>query len=185
MKTAAKVFLILTIVSCAALVLMGLIFTVVGIVAFNAPISGGEVNINGEVITDPDIQRLVLGTTFLIFGISFVVFGAISLIVSIVGLKKLNNATRASDISTGFKVVVLLFSNLISGIIMLCMTDKDYLPKGAPVVTAQPASQNNDLEQISKLKKLLDMGAITQEEFDYKKAKILGETQSTEDPLTF
>ncbi|MBQ8505282.1 MAG: SHOCT domain-containing protein, partial [Clostridia bacterium] len=66
-----------------------------------------------------------------------------------------------------------------------CMTDKDYLPKGAPVVTAQPASQNNDLEQISKLKKLLDMGAITQEEFDYKKAKILGETQSTEDPLTF
>ena len=185
MKTAAKVFLILTIVSCAALVLMGLIFTVVGIVASELPADEMNVTFNGQTITDPDIKRLIIETAFLIFGISFVVFGAISLIVSIVGLKKLNNATRASDISTGFKVVVLLFSNLISGIIMLCMTDKDYLPTGAPVVTAQPASQNNDLEQIAKLKKLLDMGAITQEEFDYKKAKILGATQSTEDPLTF
>ena len=39
---------------------------------------------------------------------------------------------------------------------------------------AQSNSQNNNLAQIKGLKELLDMGAITQEEFDIKKKELLG-----------
>ena len=43
----------------------------------------------------------------------------------------------------------------------------------APTATAAPVAKKIDVEQIKQLKELLDMGAITQEEYDEKKKEIL------------
>lgn len=45
--------------------------------------------------------------------------------------------------------------------------------KYAPTTTAAPVAKKVDVEQIKQLKELLDMGAITQEEYDEKKKEIL------------
>ena len=42
------------------------------------------------------------------------------------------------------------------------------------IAAAQRAAETNDLDQLLKLKQLLDCGVLTQEEFDQKKAQILG-----------
>ena len=44
----------------------------------------------------------------------------------------------------------------------------------AEAAAAQRAADTNDLDQLLKLKQLLDCGVLTQEEFDAKKAQILG-----------
>ena len=44
----------------------------------------------------------------------------------------------------------------------------------APVAPAAPAASHSNLDEIKKLKELLDLGAITQEEFDAKKKQLLG-----------
>lgn len=44
----------------------------------------------------------------------------------------------------------------------------------APAQTQRAENENNSLEDLKKLKELLDMGVITQEEFDAKKKQLLG-----------
>ncbi|MGI6257106.1 MAG: SHOCT domain-containing protein [Anaerovoracaceae bacterium] len=46
-------------------------------------------------------------------------------------------------------------------------------PQQEPVQQQQPAQQEDPYEKLAKLKKLLDIGAISQEEFDAAKAKVL------------
>lgn len=46
-------------------------------------------------------------------------------------------------------------------------------PKDSPNITTNN-SGNNNLNEIKQLKELLDMGAITQEEFNIKKKQLLG-----------
>jgi hypothetical protein len=45
-----------------------------------------------------------------------------------------------------------------------------------PAAAAPPTQESTDdkMDQLAKLKQLLDMGALTQEEFDGQKARILG-----------
>ena len=82
--------------------------------------------------------------------------------------------SNPEDISTGWKVVILLFVNTIAGILLLCMKDADFDPQ-----LAQPQRQtvqpNADLERIAKLKAMLDGGIITQEEYDRQKDRILND----------
>ncbi len=49
-------------------------------------------------------------------------------------------------------------------------------PPAAPPAAAPSAEASPDdkMDQLAKLKQLLDMGALTQEEFDAQKARILG-----------
>ena len=181
MKTAAKVFLIISIVTASFIVLTGIGGLIAGI-------GGGlavtnleniefeeEIVINGE-IQDPNemddqaaqaVGTLMIIVFSLVFGF-YLIIGGVQLTVSSIGLKKLSSAKCASDISTAFKIIILLFGNLIAGILILCMKDKDF---ESPVATALPSSR---IEDIAELKKLLDMGAITDEEFEAKKKQILG-----------
>lgn len=106
MKTAAKVFLILSIIGSAILIFVG-----------------GFTYLGGTALLATDE---VTAVTAISSGISNVVSGLISLIFSIVSLVKLNKATCADDYSVGFRIVTLLFANIIAGIILLCMKDKDF-----------------------------------------------------------
>ena len=51
--------------------------------------------------------------------------------------------------------------------------DKIYELKAARSNSSRPARSGSNLSQIKELKELLDMGAITQEEFDAKKKELL------------
>ena len=149
MKTASKVFVIISIVSGFILCLLASIFLIVGIAS-----DGFEAGI----------------VLFVIYGI----LGGLFVGLGFKALKLINNAKRADDISIGWKVVILLFVNTISGILLLCMKDADFDPQ-----LAQPQRQtvqpNADLERIAKLKAMLDDGIITQEEYDRQKDRILND----------
>ena len=149
MKTASKVFVIISIVSGFILCLLASIFLIVGIAS-----DGFEAGI----------------ILFVIYGI----LGGLFVGLGFKALKLINNAKRADDISTGWKVVILLFVNTIAGILLLCMKDADFDPQ-----LAQPQRQtvqpNADLERIAKLKAMLDDGIITQEEYDRQKDRILND----------
>lgn len=54
------------------------------------------------------------------------------------------------------------------------MADNQQLFQAQQPVQPQPQPQTSNLGQIKELKELLDMGAITQEEFDLKKKELLG-----------
>ncbi|MBQ9706356.1 MAG: SHOCT domain-containing protein [Clostridia bacterium] len=149
MKTASKVFVIISIVSGFILCLLASIFLIVGIAN-----DGFEAGI----------------VLFVIYGI----LGGLFVGLGFKALKLINNAKRADDISTGWKVVILLFVNTVAGILLLCMKDADFDPQ-----LAQPQRQtvqpNADLERIAKLKAMLDDGIITQEEYDRQKDRILND----------
>lgn len=120
----------------------------------------------------------------MISGIITAIFGVVQLALSFAALKHFNAAQCASDIKTGWKVVTLLFVNLVAGILMFCLKDEhfdgyysyssssegDYSPSSQP--SAAPAASGN-LDELStrlaKLKELYDSGAITQEEYDKQK----------------
>ena len=149
MKTASKVFVIISIVSGFILCLLASIFLIVGIAS-----DGFE-------------SGIILFVIYGILGVLFVGLG-------FKALNLINNAKRADDISTSWKVVILLFVNTIAGILLLCMKDADFDPQ-----LAQPQRQtvqpNADLERIAKLKAMLDGGIITQEEYDRQKDRILND----------
>lgn len=95
MKTAIKVFLIISIVVGAFNLIAGIGY-----------LAGGEVT---------------LAVTSLIMGICPIIIGSIT-------LGKISSATSREGL-TGLGVVVLLFCNLIAGILILVSSDRDYAPK--------------------------------------------------------
>lgn len=148
MKTACKVFIILSIVSGFILCLFASILLI-------------------PMFIDPEmiVPLLIL---FIVYG----AFGGLVVGFGFKALKLVNNAKRANDISLGWKVVILLLVNQIAGIILLCMKDTDFDPQ-----LAQPQPQqlpNADLERIANLKALYDNGALSEEEFTQLKHKIIG-----------
>ena len=61
---------------------------------------------------------------FLILGMVVQCFLIYPIILGALAIKKINNAKTAKEL-TGWGVVSLLIVNLIGGILMLCMKDKD------------------------------------------------------------
>ena len=146
MKTACKVFIILSIVSGFILCLFASILLI-------------------PMFIDPEMIVPLL-IMFIVYG----AFGGLAVGFGFKALKLVNNAKRADDISLGWKVVILLLVNQIAGIILLCMKDTDFDPQ-----LAQPQQlPNADLERIANLKTLYDNGALSEEEFTQLKRKIIG-----------
>ena len=148
MKTACKVFIILSIVSGFILCLFASILLI-------------------PMFIDPEMT-----VPLLIMFIAYGAVGGVAVGFGFKALKLVNNAKRADDISLGWKVVILLLVNQIAGIILLCMKDTDFDPQ-----LAQPQPQqlpNADLERIANLKTLYDNGALSEEDFTQLKHKIIG-----------
>ena len=94
----------------------------------------------------------------------------IPMIVAIIIFKVYSDKLNGNEsISTSFKVGVLLFVNLIAGILMLC--DGGNQPE-VTVIQPEP-QQNTSVAKMKEYKELLDSGIITQEEFDEKKKQLL------------
>lgn len=72
---------------------------------------------------------------FIIIGMVCQCFLIYPIVLGVIALKKLKTAQKKADFSTAWSVVVLLLVNLIAGIILLCMKDKDFA-EGNPPATA-------------------------------------------------
>lgn len=64
---------------------------------------------------------------FIIIGMVCGFWTILPLIFGIMGLKKLKTATRKEEL-TVTAILVLIFCNLIGGILMLCLKDQDLAP---------------------------------------------------------
>lgn len=73
---------------------------------------------------------------FIILGMIVQCFLIYPIVLGVIALKKLKNAQVKADFSTGWSVVVLLLVNLIAGIILLCMKDKDFAEGNPPTTEA-------------------------------------------------
>ena len=161
LKTVAKVFIILSIVAAAFMVLLSAIMIVSGLLMLNM----------GEFA----------GASILIMGVIYLIISIPMLIINIIGLKKVSAAKCADDVSIAWKVLVLLFSNVISGILLLIMKDEDYLTEAEKAekksqdecAKSACATNSEKFDDLLKLKSLLDAGVITEEEYNAKKKEIL------------
>ena len=131
MKTAAKIFIILGMVSS---VLSPTI---------------RKLTITGEISEEARAIVTLIWWVMVAAGI------IVSLVFGILALVRLGKAKCKADIPVWLGVCVLLFVNLIGGILMLCLKDEHLMPK-----------------ELAEYKKLLDDGIITQEEYDAKAASI-------------
>lgn len=68
---------------------------------------------------------------FIILGMVFGFYTILPLIFGFIALNKLKKAEKKADFSTGWAVVVLLFVNIIAGILLLVMKDEDFVEKKA------------------------------------------------------
>lgn len=134
MKTAAKVFLILGLVGIGLTILYSL---VIALVIGAGPEEVEQVFIESGL--DPAIMPVVAG----VFMVMMIVIMTPALIFQIMSLCKIGKAHCKADVPTWLGVCTLIFGNLIAGILMLCLTDKDF-PVSAPVYAQTFPTQSVD-----------------------------------------
>lgn len=118
MKTASKVFLILTIVASA----IGVLVVIFGWEAFVRAIAESAAISAGVTLTTSLLQQVKDAVAS--YQILMIIVMAIPIVVSAISLKKLANAQWKSEL-TVMAILTLLFANLIAGILMLCIKDED------------------------------------------------------------
>jgi uncharacterized membrane protein len=129
--------------------------------------------------------------------IAYVIIGIIFLIPTILVYRRtaaMRRAANAGDIETlkrlnsiGYGIVALIFGWVITGIFLLiahgAIENLGRAPQVYQLAQAQPETVN--IEKLEKLKSLLDSGAISKEEYETQKNKILhgSSSSSIEDQL--
>ncbi len=93
--------------------------------------------------------------------------------------QRMDKLAQLKGIRSGISGVCLFFAiflNFLPPIIMQARMNTIIKTKtpAVPVASANPTLFADSADQIKKYKELLDMGAITQEEFDQKKTQLLG-----------
>lgn len=145
MVKAAKVFLILGMVGSAIGALAMLIMGIITAIA-----------------VDPMGGILLIIYTFILL---------VPFVIDYVGYKKINNATRAKELTT-IGILTLIFGGIIPGILILLIKDEDlgdstYVKKETKPT---PDSLEKELKDLNTLK---DNGVITEEEYQSARKKII------------
>ncbi|NLG82203.1 MAG: hypothetical protein GX490_06775 [Bacilli bacterium] len=63
---------------------------------------------------------------FIIIGIITGFWLIVPLIIGIMALNKLKTANNKAELGTALPILVLIFVNLVAGILLLCMKDEDF-----------------------------------------------------------
>jgi len=122
-----------------------------------------------------------LALLIVIVGIIFLV----PLILSILVLQRVStmrSAAEGGDVaklkemnSVGWAIIALLFAGIVPGILLLVANGEiNGLSTGPTAPPPSPATSQDSLDRLAKLKSLLDSGAITKDEYEAEKKKILG-----------
>ena len=146
MKKVATIFIYISIALLSFLAVFSLIFSVVGII-YQA--------------TNP-YYDFILTLSFIIYMVLLLVFCAIGITVGALTLKKLKIAKTKSEMFT-LSVLCLIFCNIVSGILLVCMDDKDFSEEAEEI--SEDKNLNKLEEKLLKLEKMKNDGLINQEEY--------------------
>ncbi len=120
MKTATKVFLILSIVGG---IISFIVMLVYGIQYMNLDIED-IYSLYESNISEADAE--VMLETFNVLGIYYIIEGVLALVPAILGGVVLWKVwTAKTNPGIGWSIITLLFVNLIAGILMLCTKEQD------------------------------------------------------------
>ena len=147
MKIATKVFLIIGIVSGAIICGMSAIyiFTLSSFGLFAFALTEG----------------LSVPITAVMF--SILIIGVVIIVVGTISLRRLDSATSKKEL-VGTGVCCLIFCNIVAGILMLCIRDKD-LRHNDNSGTATIANLSSFVEKLKQIKELKESGIISEDEF--------------------
>lgn len=145
MVKAAKVFLILGMVGSAIGALAMLIMGIITAIA-----------------VDPMGGILLIIYTFILL---------VPFVIDYVGYKKINNATRAKELTT-IGILTLIFGGIIPGILILLIKDEDLGVSTYVKKETKPTADSLEKE-LKDLNTLKDNGVITQEEYESARKKII------------
>lgn len=145
MVKAAKVFLILGMVGSAIGALAMLIMGIITAIAVD-PIGG----------------ILLIIYTFILL---------VPFVIDYVGYKKINNATRAKELTT-IGILTLIFGGIIPGILILLIKDEDLGVSTYVKKETKPTADSLEKE-LKDLNTLKDNGVITEEEYQSARKKII------------
>ena len=118
MKTASKVFLILTLIGS----LIGLVWAILGwdmFVNIIAEVVAAEKGVKLSASQLAQVKDLVAP-----YQIMLIISSIVPTIVSTIGLAKLKNARYKSEL-IGMGIVTIIFANVLAGIFMLCIKEED------------------------------------------------------------
>ena len=193
MKTIIKVFNIITIVLNAIAIAFYLIFACIFF------FGGGAIIIEG-IKENPGAE--VASIPFFVYGIYFLLLAIPSflpIVFAAISNKKLTTAKTKNDLLL-WGILCLVFANTISGILMLIISDEqlnetnlnissikeeispnkeetkeELVVETEPEEVAPTATKDfdNSIEQLKRLKKLLEDGTITLEEYNECKESII------------
>lgn len=113
-------------------------------------------------------------TVFAVMMLLALIIPIASLLVAHFTLKSLKVATKKDDI-IGISVVCLIFSSIIGGIVLLSSDDKDFVAStNSKTSKSQEDSELTPLEKnLKRIRNMKESGAISQEEYDQLRKKIL------------
>lgn len=154
MKKVPTIFIYISIALFSFLAVFSLIFSVIGII---------------YQITNP-YYDFILTFGFIIYMVLLLVFCAIGITVGALTLKKLKIAKTKSEMFT-LSILCLIFCNVVSGILLLCMEDKDF--SGETSEVKEEKNLNKLEEKLLKLEKMKNNGLISQEEYVELRKKVI------------
>jgi len=155
-------------------------------------------------MTDPNAGKLSSIKTYLLIALIFNIFSVIGfaitalalfiiiigiifvvpLILSILVLLRVNTMREAAERgnivklkemnSVGWAIIALFFAGVIPGIMLLVSDGAIDDLSTNPISPPSATTSQDSLEKLAKLKSLLDSGAITKDEYESEKKKILG-----------
>ena len=134
MKTAAKVFLILGLVGIGFTILYSLVIALV--------IGAGPEEIK-QTFIESGLDLAIMPVVAGVFLVMMIMLMTPALIFQIMGLSKISKARCKADVPVWLGVCTIIFGNLIAGILMLCLTDKDF-PDSAPTYAQSFTAQTVD-----------------------------------------
>jgi len=137
------------------------------------------------------LRGFYLGGIAVVFGLIYGIIGLVFMIPSIIVMKRagrLYNAANRADIpalkandSVGWAIVALIFTGVIPGI-MLLLAHGSIIDLKIKEERDSSILETDVLDKLERLKNLLDTGAITRDEFETQKKKIIGKPQMTGTP---
>lgn len=171
MKTAAKVFIwisiVLNIISAIFLLILTLVY---GVLA--AKDSYPTDNRPEVMITLWGMFTLCIMSFFI-----YLIYGALNLVLCILSLKELNKSSPSKERLLVLGILVLIFVNLIAGILMLVYRDKVGVDSDYNVNNSQATNTSKD--EVQELKNRLDeintlraKGVITESEYQRMRGKL-------------
>ena len=147
MKKVSIIFIYISIVLLSLLITFFFIFALTGIIYY---------------ATDPYYNDALNFGMFLVYMILAIIFCVVGITVGVLTLKRLKVAKTKNEMLS-LSILCLIFCNIISGILLLCMEDKDF---DENFVEAPQGNSINKLEEkLLKLEKMKNDGLITQEEY--------------------